>query len=384
MRFTRRQLLQAGLVAGTAPWWAANPLHGARPMPYSETLAEQNDLLARRLAEAEQYLVSLADAAEAERRRAWAVPPGTTAAGYEKRMRPLRERVKQVIGYPPPGRLLGAAPKLREVGQDEDGTFYKVSMPLLEGGLTAYGLLIRPAQAAPGKALAVAIHGGGGTPELAAELLGPTNYNNMGRRLARRGHVVWMPACMDRASFDPPGPGREDVHGLLDRRARLVGTTLTALDALAVIESTRAVLAAERLEQAIVLGLSYGGLRCLVAAALSDLFAACVSSCYFQDRRAFLEQYMASGGFGDWFFTDCFRVMTDVELAQLICPRPLFVELGTTDDRFPPGGAARSVEEVRAVYRQLGLGGRFGFDAFEGGHEFSGVRAFEFLDKLGL
>jgi len=353
-------------------------------MPYTETTEQQEGLLAQRAAEAEAYLSAVADQADGKRQAAWALPAGTTAEQYPKLAAAHRRRLRAMLGYPPPGRRLRAAPKLQELGADEDGTWYRVTMPLLAEGLTAYGLLIRPRQPAAGRALAVAIHGGGGSPELAAELLGPTNYNNLGRRLARRGHVVWMPACLERTSFDPQAPPR-DLHRILDQRARLVGTSLPALDALVMVETTRAMLAREGAPggRALAVGLSYGGFRSLLVSALSDLFGACVSSCYVQDRREFLEAWSETGGFWDWFFPGCLRVATDVELAALVCPRPLFVELGRQDELFPPEKAERTIREIQDRYAALGVPERCGWDFFTGGHEFSGEKAWEWLEERG-
>lgn len=352
---------------------------------YSEDHESQNARLADRYEQVGRYLAAAADGAQSQRVRDWALPTGVSPADYEQHMAPFRARVEAMIGYPPPGERMECLPALEDVGADEDGAFHRVRLPLLQEGLEAYGLLIQPRAPAPGKCLAVAIHGGGGTPELAAGILGPSNYEDMGRRLARRGHTVWMPACHERVTFDTAAPA-VDVHRTLDLRARLVGTTLSAIDAFAIVASTEAVLASPHCEAdgAIAVGLSYGGFRSLLVSALASVFRACVSSCYFNDRRQVLEAYVPSGGFSDWCFPDTLRVATDVELCRLICPRPLCIEVGVKDEAFRVEGAIGASAAVRDVYESLGVADRFEFDAFEGGHEFSGVGAFAFLDRMGL
>jgi len=353
---------------------------------YEETREAQNGLLASRLERAKSYLETLADMAEGERKAAFAQPAGLSTAEYAARVAPLRGRITAMIGYPPPGVPVTVAPVLEEIGADDDGTFFRVTIPLLQEGLDAHGLLICPAHPVAGKALAVAIHGGGGTPELAAELLGSTNYNNMGRRLARRGHTVWMPACFERSTFNEDG-SNIDLHRYLDRKARLVGTSVSALDAYIIIQSTTAILALPNIEaqEAIAVGLSYGGFRALLVTALSDIFTACISSCYFNDRRAILDQYSQPvATFDDWIFVNALRLATDIEFCQLICPRPLTIEVGQTDELFPVEGAIKAAAEVQALYAGLGISDRFLFDPFEGVHEFNGVAAFEFLDRMGI
>lgn len=360
-------------------------------MPYSESNTQQNERLATQYARVNRYLATVGDSAEAERRALWVLPAEVNAAAYPDYIRPFRARVQQMLAYPPPGEPLPAAPQLTEIGSDDDGVFYRVHLPLLKEGLDANGLLIRPhpERRAPDKALAVAIHGGGGTPEMAAGILegGSWNYNEMGRRCARRGHTVWMPACYERITLDAqPATPPPDMHSILDRKARLVGSTLSAIDAYAIIAGTEALLAMDIFgtQEAIAIGLSYGGFRALEVAALSERFVACISSCYFNDRRTLMERYAEVGGFHDWFFNDLLRVATDVELCRLICPRPLFIEVGATDELFPVDGATRTAAAVQALYAGLGISECFGFDAFTGNHEFSGEQAFAFLDRLGL
>jgi len=360
-------------------------------MQYSESLQEQNALLAERVALVNKYLAKLADESQAKRKAFWAVPRAISLKQYERSLRPLRARVKAMLGYPPPGKPVPAELTIREIGADEDGTFYRVRMPLMEEGLDAYGLLIKPNPLTkPRKNLAVAIHSGGATPEYAAGILGPNNHGDMGRRLARRGHTVWIPACYEMATYDDliaKGiTSTIELHRILDMKARLVGSTLSAIDAYAIIASTEAILASPycRAKSAFAMGLSYGGFRALVVCALSDIFQGCVSSCYFNDRRQILEGCVDGNAFPDLFFNNTLGVATDVEFCHLICPRPLFIEVGAKDEYLPVSGARRVAKEVRALYRGLGIADRFELDVSDSAHEFSGRKAFQFLDRLRL
>ncbi|MFA5394225.1 MAG: hypothetical protein WC338_07230 [Candidatus Ratteibacteria bacterium] len=364
-------------------------------MDFRESSEGQNSRLAEQVRNVRGYLKKLADESDNFRKKNWAIPKGISPEGYRNHIRPFRTRVGKMLGYPPSGRIIkNIKPVVRKIGRDEDGTFFRVRIPLLEEGYEVHGLLIKPnpSESSLKKPLAVAIHGGGGTPELAAGILElSNNYNDMGRRMARRGHVVWMPSCFERTGFHfspdgvlQPEPEKSSVHRTLDWRAKFVGTTLPALDLFGIIKSTEILLASQGFtkRKAIVMGLSYGGFRALLACALSEVFIACISSCYFNDRRTELERYSEEGAFSDWVFNNTLGIATDVEFCQLICPRPLFIEVGNKDELFPAAGARKAASEVRKIYRSLGLENLFGFDVFPGGHEFSGVKAFRFLDRI--
>ncbi len=357
-------------------------------MAYVESPDRQREIAMARHEALMAYFKNAGDAAQSQRLAHWAVPAGMTVPQYENHISPRRQRVAAMIGCPPPGTPLEPRPRIDEIGRDDDGTFYRVTLPLLAEGLEAYGILLRPHQVTR-NTLAVAIHGGGGNPEVVVPVLEQSwNYNDMGRRLARRGHVVWAPACYETL------PGRDntkiEVHTPMDRRARMIGTTLTAVDAYALIRSTEGLLScagiapAQGFGGAIAVGLSYGGQRALVAPALSQAFVASVCSCFFNDRRKVLDAGADTTNWNDWMYQDIYRIATDVEWCQLICPRPLFIEAGKSDNLIPIDGAVATAPHVQAVYEALGIGDRFAFEAFEGGHEFSGVKALEFLDKQGL
>lgn len=350
---------------------------------YEETSESQGRRISERYRRAKSFLDVMADKAEAQRLADWALTEDITLETYSGYANTMRRKLSGMLSFPPPGTPVEPVLSVQEIGRDEDGTFFRVSMPLFEEGFEAYGLLIRPRT--PTRCLAVAIHGGGGTPELAAGVLEKSNYNDMGRQFARRGHTVWMPACFERSGwYDDPDP--EQVHDVLEMKCRLTGATLSALDAYSIITSTQAVLVNEysATSPVVVAGLSYGGFRTLVVMALSEMFSAGISSCYFNNRRNILDTYIPKRTFFDWCFDDALRTVTDVELCRLICPRPLCIEVGIKDEMFPVNGALETYPEVSALYETLGVAERFVFDAFDGDHEFSGLRGFDFLETMGF
>ena len=72
------------------------------------------------------------------------------------------------------------------------------------------------------------------------------------------------------------------------------------------------------------------------------------------------------------------------DLVGLIAPRPLLVEAGNYDRFCPIAAVKSSVARARAVYRVFAAQDQLETDYFEGRHQISGRRAYDFLmEKLG-
>jgi hypothetical protein len=70
------------------------------------------------------------------------------------------------------------------------------------------------------------------------------------------------------------------------------------------------------------------------------------------------------------------------DLIGLIAPRPVLIEAGTRDPIFPIEAVKQSVEIARnRVYTIFGCPEQIETDYFEGRHQISGDRAYDFLAK---
>ena len=67
------------------------------------------------------------------------------------------------------------------------------------------------------------------------------------------------------------------------------------------------------------------------------------------------------------------------DIAASLAPRPLLIEAGTRDEFFPISAVRASYDRVRRAYELLGVGDRIERDIFEGAHQISGARAYDFL-----
>ncbi len=71
------------------------------------------------------------------------------------------------------------------------------------------------------------------------------------------------------------------------------------------------------------------------------------------------------------------------DLVGLIAPRPFLVEAGTHDPIFPIAGVKESVSRAKEVYDIFAARKEIETDYFEGRHQISGRRAYDFLwEKL--
>jgi dienelactone hydrolase len=288
----------------------------------------------------------------------------------------LRKKFAESIGYPPPGGPGKEAPTFTQMGEDALGTYYRAVIPILPG-VHSEGIYIVPKAAKGRVPLVISMHGGGGSPEVAL-FNGGANYHDMVRGAVKRGYVVFAPQHL----FNAPGyPG--DIRNRIDDRLRLVGTSLTAIE---IAKITRAIdVLVKRPEidarRIAMVGLSYGGYYTLVVPALEPRIKLAVSSCYFG-----VQEYRYEGDElgvpSDFRFMDRFSLLRDSEIGALICPRPLLIQAGKSDDAPHRDMGIRIAPEVAAYYERLGLGEAFKFLVFDGGHEFDDASAWAFVKRF--
>jgi len=279
--------------------------------------------------EMEAYTQRLGEAAE--EREPYAADFSSEEA-YLRTSEPLRELLRARTGYPPPG--LGPAGEVRmeAVGEDRVAKYYRCWVEVTgapprtsetpeppEAALHAYGLYLVPQGLSAPAPLIFAQHGGGGTPETAI-FQGGANYHDMIRGAAARGYVVFAPHLVFNPFSDQAAdsPLPPGVRSRLDARLRLLGTSLTAVEVAKVSRALDALL---------------------------------------------------------------LRPEIDPARVALACPRPLQVQVGEEDAMFRVGDAQRLATRAAAYYDRLGVGERFEFVAFEGGHEWRGDVAWRFLAR---
>lgn len=297
----------------------------------------------------------------AERRRQRFFRPDlSSVAGYEASAAEYRKQLAGMLGWPLAGAESAGVPAVssRAVGRDALGRISRLWIETLPGVRT-YGLLFQPHR--KGRLpLVIAQHGGLGTPEVCSGFFGSENYNDMTRRVLRRGVAVFAPQLM---LWNPKRFGPEHRNDLVDRRLKQVGGSLAALELFRISRCLDALLDRRDVdpERVGMIGLSYGGFYTLFAAALDVRIRAAVSSCFVNDRTRY--------DHADWSWFGAANRFLDAEVGALVCPRALCVEVGRRDELFDVRGARAEARKIAAVYRRLGLSRQYRYREHPGSHE---------------
>ena len=110
-----------------------------------------------------------------------------------------------------------------------------------------------------------------------------------------------------------------------------------------------------------VAGLSYGGFYTLMNAAIDTRYKAALSSGIFNNR--YLHPWC------DWVWFDSGSKFLDGEVAKLICPRVLCVELGERDNLFGSEEFTKLSAKVADTYAAIDKGDSFRSQLHPGDHQ---------------
>ena len=352
-------------------WWVT-PLSLAQTSGYFEQeVAASNPLRNAQAQELDAYIDELKQ--DETRLRQLFHPNYQSPAAFGDSTRALRKAFAASIGYPPPGPTPSETSRFEPLGEDALGTYYRAVIPVVKG-VHAEGIYIVPRGVTGKVPLVIAMHGGGGSPE-AALFHGGGNYHDMVRGGVKLGYAVFAPQHLFKAIGYT-----DDVRDRVDRRLRLVGTSLTAIEIAKITRSLDVLLKRPEVDAARVamVGLSYGGYYTLVTAALDLRIKIAVSSGYFgiQEGRYGADELSVPE---DFQFVDRFTLFRDPTIAALICPRALQIQAGTHDDDEHREPGKQLIPQVAAYYANLGLQAQFRYVLFDGGHEFNDASAWEFV-----
>lgn len=127
-----------------------------------------------------------------------------------------------------------------------------------------------------------------------------------------------------------------------------------------------------------MMGISGGGTTTLFTSALDERIKATVVSGYL---NTFKDSILSVYHCIDNYIPGILKYGEMYDIASLIAPRPLLIESGTKDDIFPIESAKYAYERVKEVYKFLNAEDKIDSDFFEGRHEISGRKAYDFLVK---
>lgn len=263
-------------------------------------------------------------------------------------------------------------------------TFSDIPMPIYV--LSPYGAERRP--------VVIALHGHGfGSRDIVG--LDPQGHpkrdsgyqKNFAIELCRRGFVVIAPEILgfgDRrfqADIDK-GPGQSSCMRLsgtlLEIGETLMGHRANEVSRLIDYASTRYDMDGARVG---VMGISGGGTVAVAAAVLDERLRAVVISGYantFRDSILDRQHCMCNYVPGTYVETDM------PEIIGLIAPRPLLIESGLEDTNYPIRGSREAAARLQRIYNAAQAPEALAIDQFNGGHEISGAKAYDWLENIFL
>ena len=349
------------------------------PGQYREAFSESFPIRKQQHLELKKYTDHLI-----RERKEWSLtrftPDFSGIEAYKESLAPYREQLAGSFGYPPPLATEGSEPKMVYVGRDSVCTIYRVWIRVAEG-VEAYGLYMLPHDIEGKAPLLICQHGGGGNPEAICDLDTRINYHSFGHEAVRRGYIVWAPGLVMRCVYggDPEIEGAD--RALLDRKLKLLGTSIIGMELHMIIESTRN-LVRHRPEidagRIGMTGLSWGGFYSLHVAALFPEVKVAVPSANFREHELVLNRVDDPGRETD---RNIFSMFGNAQVAGMVCPRPLMIQMGREDTLFDLEGVRREAEKAAAYYEKLGVGDLFEYSEHPGGHVFENESIFQFFDK---
>ena len=207
------------------------------------------------------------------------------------------------------------------------------------------------------------------------------NYD-YAHELACRGYVVIAPDWRSFGERRLGGDfGARDACNVFFIKGMLLGLNLLALniwDAMCSIDylQLRTEVDPNRIG---CVGLSYGGTMTLYTAALDERVKCTVVSGYLNSFESYAIGLGNTCGAQTPAGLLSYGEMSDI--GCMIAPRPLLIESGTGDDGFPIDASREAAGAVSRAYGVAGVPDRFDVDEFDGGHQWSGVKAYDWLDK---
>jgi dienelactone hydrolase len=208
------------------------------------------------------------------------------------------------------------------------------------------------------------------------------NYN-YGEQMAQAGFLTISPDLRvfgERRDGLDPFPGRDPCNVNFVKAALLGIYTLTLniWDMKCCIDylETRAEVDPNRIG---MMGLSQGGTMTTFTAAAEPRIKAADISGYVNPWAGF--GINRANFCGSQIVPGIYRYFDTDDIAGLIAPRPLLIEMGIYDNCFFIQDMLKGYEGVRRIYRAAGADDRLWADVFPGPHAFAGNKAFEFFKK---
>jgi len=303
------------------------------------------------------------------------------------------------IAYAKLMELLGPMPEAVDldaeviVAAEEDGIIRERVIFDAEEHMSVPCVVLRPAEmAADGSNPAIicshghgnfgkeAVAGNRTSPELQASIRG-ANYD-YGWQMAKAGYLTLSPDLRvfgERAGAGPmirEGRDRCNIHFIRGAIFGIYTLGLNVFDISRCVDylQTRAEVDPARIG---MMGLSQGGTMTTFAAA-AEPRVKCADIIGYLDPWEFFGVNRANFC-GSQIVPHIYTWFDNFDIASLIAPRPLLVEMGVHDGGFRIEEQLMTVDPLRRVFAAAGVADDVWFDVHPGPHAFAGNRAFDFF-----
>jgi len=244
-----------------------------------------------------------------------------------------------------------------ELLSKEDGyEIYRMQFEILEG-LNLTGLLFKQ-NSQEQLPMVIAQHGGLGTPELVSGMYGATsNYNNMLHRIRQNEVHVFAPQLL--LWNECFGDSFDRKH--VDARLKRVGSSITAIEVFGITRVIDYFSQEGYVSNFGMAGLSYGGFYTLYTAAIDLRIKSAISCSFFNKRDEVC--------WPDWAWFKSAEKFDDAEVASLIYPRKIYIQMGNKDELFDSKHSVYSYDKLKTLCKDVGTDW-IEFEIFDGVHEF--------------
>jgi len=238
----------------------------------------------------------------------------------------------------------------------------------------------------------VACHGHGyGSREIVALMPdGSDNNGNPGYQknfaieLVKRGYIVIVPDLLGfgdrRLKEDQDKPMEESSCHRISDNLLMLGKTMAGLRVYDIIRTIDYLESRGDVDHQRIgcMGISGGGLVCAFSSVIDPRIKVSVVSGY---TNTFKDSIMGMAHCIDNFIPDLLEVAEMPDIIGLIAPRPLLVEAGKQDPIFPIEASLKAYSQLQKIYGLLGEENSLDIDVFDGDHQISGRKAYDWFDR---
>ena len=270
-----------------------------------------------------------------------------------------RKDFKKMLGWPLVDFCSEGLPRVKstKLSKEENYTVYRMQFEIFDG-LEMCGLYFEM-DSKEKKPLVLVQHGGQGTPEhISGFYDSTTNYNKMLERVISYGVHAFAPQLL---LWDKEKYGVKYDRQSIDARLKRVGGSITSVELYGLTRILDYFETRSNISNFGMVGLSYGGFYTLCLCAIDARIKSAVSCAFFNSRDSY--------PWSDWTWFRAAEMFDDAEIAAMVYPRKLCIEVATNDNVFDVRYADVSYERLLELCKDVGTAW-MSFIKFDGTHEF--------------